>query len=447
MRRWIETGLVGLLAVSRVFAQAPRAPQTPPVVGVIESFDGTKLVLKLADGTQAPVAVPAGVTVTFNAKRTLADIKPGDFVASGGTRGPDGTITANEIRIFSGARGEGQFPMAGPNQVMTNATVTAVATQQVMTNATVQHVGSAGGTPVIRLSYHGAGAPGSPALHGACFRCSWWCWNRLRWRDRVHRACECAGGGAVAGYRGDAEARSEGNRQRDGERRGRCYGTADHGDGVGSGLICLGAAPAGRYDRLIVTNLSLSSFLRALCFSAGVSLAVSAVAQAPSATEYSFSFPDVVHHVVQVEATFHNVPKMPFRVQMSRSSPGRYAAFEFASNVFEERFTDGSGRLLAVTKPDPRSWSVTSRDGTVHVSYKLFGDRVDGTFMAIDVTPCAPELACDGDVGGRVRCSPSEVDVCAARGAELVDCDAVISDERSYDVYCAEPAVLDGQPG
>ncbi len=102
--------------------------------------------------------------------------------------------------------------------------------------------------------------------------------------------------------------------------------------------------------------------------------------------EYSFSFPDAVHHVVQVEATFHNVPKKPFRVEMSRSSPGRYASFEFASNVFEERFTDGSGKPLAVTKPDPRSWTVTSGDGTVHVSYKLFGDRVDGTFMAIDVT-------------------------------------------------------------
>jgi predicted metalloprotease with PDZ domain len=105
-----------------------------------------------------------------------------------------------------------------------------------------------------------------------------------------------------------------------------------------------------------------------------------------SATEYHLSFPDAVHHVMLVEATFHNVPQQTFRMQMSRSSPGRYATFEFASNVFEERFTDGAGKPLSVTRPGPRSWAVTSHDGTVHVTYKLFGDKVDGTFVAIDTT-------------------------------------------------------------
>ncbi len=129
-----------------------------------------------------------------------------------------------------------------------------------------------------------------------------------------------------------------------------------------------------------------SSRLRILYFTAGLAVSLSAAARAQSATEYRLSFPDAVHHVMQVEATFHNVPQQPLRVQMSRSSPGRYAAFEFASNVFEERFTDGAGKPLTVTRPDPRSWTVTSRDGTVHVSYKLFGDKVDGTFLAVDST-------------------------------------------------------------
>ncbi len=115
-------------------------------------------------------------------------------------------------------------------------------------------------------------------------------------------------------------------------------------------------------------------------------MAASAGAQAHSSTEYRLSFPDAVHHVMLVDATFHDVPKQPFRVQMSRSSPGRYAAFEFAANVFEEHFTDGAGKPLTVTKPDPRSWTVTSHDGTVHVTYKLFGDKVDGTFVAVDTT-------------------------------------------------------------
>ena len=80
---------------------------------------------------------------------------------------------------------------------------------------------------------------------------------------------------------------------------------------------------------------------------------------------------------------FYDVPHRPRRVQMSRSSPGRHAAFEFASNVFEERFMDGSGHPLRAIKSDPRTWSVTS-DGIVHVSYKLIGSKVDGTFVGIN---------------------------------------------------------------
>jgi hypothetical protein len=131
------------------------------VVGVIQSFDGKTITLKETDGTVVPVTLAANANITFSAKRTLADIKPGDFIASGGTRGPDGKIRANEIRIFTAVRGEGQFPMAQPNQVMTNATV-----KEVMTNATVKQVGSDGGVPVIKLTFHGAGAPGAANCTG-----------------------------------------------------------------------------------------------------------------------------------------------------------------------------------------------------------------------------------------------------------------------------------------
>jgi hypothetical protein len=130
-------------------------------MGVIQSFDGKIITLKQSDGTIVPVTLGVNAMINLNARRTLADIKPGDFIASGGTRGPDGKIRANEIRIFSGVRGEGQFPMAQPNQVMTNATVKAVET-----GATVQAVDSKGGVPVIKLSFQGAGAPGSPECTG-----------------------------------------------------------------------------------------------------------------------------------------------------------------------------------------------------------------------------------------------------------------------------------------
>lgn len=142
-------------------AIAQNAPANPPVAGTVASFDGKTLTIKDKDGKLTSAALAPNVNITFAAKRTLADIKPGDFIASGGTRGPDGKIHANEIRIFSGVRGEGQFPMSQPGQVMTNATVKAVET-----GATVKQVGSVGGVPMIKLSYHGAGAPGAANCTG-----------------------------------------------------------------------------------------------------------------------------------------------------------------------------------------------------------------------------------------------------------------------------------------
>ena len=136
-------------------------PANPPVAGVVQSFDGKTLSIKTADGAVIAASLAPDARITLSVKKTVADIKPGDFIASGGTRGPDGKIHANEIRIFSAPGGEGQFPMSAPGQVMTNATV-----KEIMTDATVKQVGSAGGTPTIKLSFHGAGAPGAANCTG-----------------------------------------------------------------------------------------------------------------------------------------------------------------------------------------------------------------------------------------------------------------------------------------
>lgn len=89
---------------------------------------------------------------------------------------------------------------------------------------------------------------------------------------------------------------------------------------------------------------------------------------------------------MQVEATFPALPPGTLELRMSRSSPGRYALHEFAKNVFEVRVTDGAGRPLAPARPDPHQWNVSGHDGTVRVTYKVFGDRVDGTYLAVDST-------------------------------------------------------------
>ncbi len=115
-----------------------------------------------------------------------------------------------------------------------------------------------------------------------------------------------------------------------------------------------------------------------------VLLPMAAAAQAPVA--YRLSFPQPEHRWMQVEVTFTDVPEGVLQVRMSRSSPGRYALHEFAKNVYNVRVTDTAGTPLAVTRPNPHQWDVSAHTGTVRITYHVFGDRVDGTYLAIDGT-------------------------------------------------------------
>ena len=89
---------------------------------------------------------------------------------------------------------------------------------------------------------------------------------------------------------------------------------------------------------------------------------------------------------MQVEVTFPNLPAGTLQLRMSRSSPGRYALHEFAKNVFDVRVTDAAGAALAVTRPNPHQWDVPKHGDTVRVTYRIFGDRIDGTYLAVDST-------------------------------------------------------------
>ncbi len=89
---------------------------------------------------------------------------------------------------------------------------------------------------------------------------------------------------------------------------------------------------------------------------------------------------------MQVEATFSDVPAGPLRLRMSRTSPGRYALHEFAKNVFDVRVTNSHGVALRVSRPDLHQWDVAGHDGTVVATYRVFGDRVDGTYLSVDDT-------------------------------------------------------------
>jgi predicted metalloprotease with PDZ domain len=107
-------------------------------------------------------------------------------------------------------------------------------------------------------------------------------------------------------------------------------------------------------------------------------------AQAP--VSYTVAFPAPQHHYAEVEMVLGDLPAAPLQLRMSRSSPGRYALHEFSKNVFDVRAFDDGGRELPVVHPNPHQWDVAQHPARVRVTYKVFGNRVDGTYLGIDAT-------------------------------------------------------------
>ena len=105
-----------------------------------------------------------------------------------------------------------------------------------------------------------------------------------------------------------------------------------------------------------------------------------------TSNEYSISFENAVHHEAQITAVFSNLENKVLQLRMSRTSPGRYAVHEFAKNVYDVKAVDSKGNELVITRSDPHQWNIGSHDGTVKVTYTLFGNRGDGTYSQIDET-------------------------------------------------------------
>ena len=118
--------MAGLIAV-------PALAQTPPpdgaptrVRGTVEKLADHNLTVKSRDGQSLSITLAPDVDIITLVKKSLADIKPGDFVASTGVKDKDGKIHAIEARIFPKATPDGGRQFAWdlmPDSVMTNATV------------------------------------------------------------------------------------------------------------------------------------------------------------------------------------------------------------------------------------------------------------------------------------------------------------------------------------
>jgi len=124
------------IAAFIAFLTLPALAQTPSegtrmlVAGTVDKLDDNNLTVNMRDGPAVTVVLADNAAVFGVERRTVADIKPGDFLASGGVKGTDGKIHAVEVRIYHETlRGsnEGQGPWEfKPDVVMTNATVGAV---------------------------------------------------------------------------------------------------------------------------------------------------------------------------------------------------------------------------------------------------------------------------------------------------------------------------------
>ncbi len=130
-------------------AVVPPSPQR--ITGKVLSYDTAGRVLLLSAGRKdVEVNLQPDLRVVLNSKRTLNDIKPGDYVGATLLQSAAGKYRALEVHIFPDelrGTGEGLTPVgdAGSRRAMLNATVAGVASK-------------APNDGVLRLSYRAAAA-------------------------------------------------------------------------------------------------------------------------------------------------------------------------------------------------------------------------------------------------------------------------------------------------
>jgi hypothetical protein len=121
-----------VFTIAATLAVPALAQETVRVRGTIERIDGSTFYVKTRDGADLKINLPEKPVFTAIIPATLADLKPGTYVGTAATPGPDGSLSAVEVHIFPEAMrgtGEGHRPWDGGAQAtMTNANVeTAVA--------------------------------------------------------------------------------------------------------------------------------------------------------------------------------------------------------------------------------------------------------------------------------------------------------------------------------
>ncbi|HKS88177.1 MAG TPA: hypothetical protein VJR70_01935 [Stellaceae bacterium] len=138
-----------------VLLAAPAAAQNQPegtrvtVRGTIEKFAGHDLSVKTREGPVVAISLADNFRVRGVAKRSLSDIKPGDYVASASVKGTDGLLHAVEVHIFPEALRKVVKAEQRPSDLVSGG---------LMTNATVTGITDAPHGHVLKVTYDGGSA-------------------------------------------------------------------------------------------------------------------------------------------------------------------------------------------------------------------------------------------------------------------------------------------------
>jgi hypothetical protein len=93
---------------------AATAQGVPRIKGQLVSFDGKVLTLKTADPEPMQIGLMPGARIVRQEKRSLSDLKTGDFVGATLTVSKDGSRLAQEVHLFPQSllgSGEGYYPL------------------------------------------------------------------------------------------------------------------------------------------------------------------------------------------------------------------------------------------------------------------------------------------------------------------------------------------------
>jgi hypothetical protein len=128
--RSILAAFSAAVALSLTLGASPSGAQTMQGMGVrgmVVSLDGSMLIVKTREGTDATIKLADNPRVVSMVKASIADIKPGVYIGTSSVPRQGSTSRALEIHILPEAlrgAGEGDYPWdLAPGSSMTNGTV------------------------------------------------------------------------------------------------------------------------------------------------------------------------------------------------------------------------------------------------------------------------------------------------------------------------------------